>query len=245
MTDQILKISNLCFSYKEGDLILDGLSLEVFRADKIGILGPNGAGKTSLFLLIAGVEKPGGGEIYLQEKKVVPGTFNPELGLVFQDSDDQVFNYSVFDDIAFGPRNMGLPRAEINRRVNEALAVLGIQHLARRAPQQLSGGEKRLVAIAGGILAMQAGLAIYDEPTSNLDLRYRRRLINFIKAHKQEAALIASHDLEFVLETCNRVVILDQGRIAADGRPQDIMGDPLLMEQFGLEVPHSLLGRQE
>ncbi|NLO20660.1 MAG: ABC transporter ATP-binding protein [Syntrophomonadaceae bacterium] len=245
MTDQILKISNLSFSYKEGDLILDGLSLEVFRTDKIGILGPNGAGKTSLFLLIAGVEKPWAGEIYLQEKKIVPGIFNPELGLVFQDSDDQVFNFSVFDDIAFGPRNMGLPRAEINRRVNEALSVLGIQHLARRAPQQLSGGEKRLVAIAGGILAMQAGLAIYDEPTSNLDLRYRRRLINFIKSHKQKAALIASHDLEFVLETCNRVVILDQGRIAADGRPQDIMGDPLLMEQHGLEVPHSLLGRQE
>lgn len=241
MTDKILKISNVSFCYKEGEMILDGLSLEVFRTDKIGILGPNGAGKTSLFLLIAGVEKPWAGEIYFKDQKVVPGTFNPELGMVFQDSDDQVFNFSVFDDIAFGPRNMGLPEAEINRLVNEALTVLGIQHLALRAPQQLSGGEKRLVAIAGGILAMQSRLAIYDEPTSNLDLRYRRRLINFIKAHKQEAALIASHDLEFVLETCNRVVLLDQGKIVADGRPQDIMGDPLLMEEHGLEVPHSLL----
>jgi cobalt/nickel transport system ATP-binding protein len=135
---------------------------------------------------------------------------------------------------------MGLAHAQINQRVNEALRLLGIQHLARRAPQQLSGGEKRLVAIAGGILAMQSQLAIYDEPTSNLDLRYRRRLINFINTHKQEAVLIASHDLEFVLETCNRVVILDQGKIAADGMPQYIMGDRLLMEKHGLEVPHSL-----
>ncbi len=239
--DQILKISNLSFSYKENELILDGLSLEVFQADKIGILGPNGAGKTSLFLLITGVEKPLAGEIYLKEQKIIPGTFNPELGMVFQDSDDQVFNFSVFDDIAFGPRNMGLSEAEIKQQVNEALRVLGIQHLAQRAPQQLSGGEKRLVAIAGGILAMQSKLAIYDEPTSNLDLRYRRRLINFIKKHKQEAALIASHDLEFVLETCNRVVVLDQGKIAAEGKPRDIMGNPLLMEQHGLEVPPSLL----
>ncbi len=241
MSDQVLKISNHSFSYREGDLILDGLSLEAFRNDKVGILGPNGAGKTSLFLLIAGVEKPLTGDIYIEGQKVIPGTFNPKLGLVFQDSDDQVFNFSVFDDIAFGPRNMGLPEAEINRRVNEAMNILGIQHLARRAPQQLSGGEKRLVAIAGGILAMQSKLAIYDEPTSNLDLRYRRRLISFIKNHKQEAVLIASHDLEFILETCNRVVILDQGIIAADGRPQDIMRDLLLMEKHGLEVPHSLL----
>jgi cobalt/nickel transport system ATP-binding protein len=240
MSDPVLQISQLSFSYKKNELILDGLSLEVFQDDKIGILGPNGAGKTTLFLLIAGVENPLAGEIYLKEQKVVPGTFNSKLGLVFQDSDDQVFNFSVFDDIAFGPRNMGLAHAQINQRVNEALRLLGIQHLARRAPQQLSGGEKRLVAIAGGILAMQSQLAIYDEPTSNLDLRYRRRLINFINTHKQKAVLIASHDLEFVLETCNRVVILDQGKIAADGMPQDIMGDRLLMEKHGLEVPHSL-----
>ncbi len=238
--EMLLRISNISFAYKQDRMILDNLSLNVSRGEKIGVLGPNGAGKTSLFLIIAGVEKPSSGEVYLNNKLILPGSFNTELGLVFQDSDDQVFNFSVFEDIAFGPRNMGLSEPEVARRVNEALEVLGIHHLKSRPPHQLSGGEKRLVAIAGGILAMQSQLAIYDEPTSNLDMKYRRKLINFINTYNQEAALIASHDLEFILEICSRVILLDQGQIAADGKPRDIMGNGNLMEKHSLEVPHSL-----
>ncbi len=238
--ETVLRISNLNFSYTHSGMILDNISLNIARGEKIGVLGPNGTGKTSLFLLITGVEKPSSGEIYLYNKKITPGKFHPELGMVFQDSDDQVFNFSVFEDVAFGPRNIGFTGEELASRVNHALGHLGISHLKERPPHQLSGGEKRLVAIAGGILAMQSRLAIYDEPTSNLDMKFRRKLINFIKTSNQEAALIASHDLEFILETCNRVIILDEGKIAADGKPQDIMGNWDLMKKHSLEVPHSL-----
>lgn len=239
----VLVISNLSFNYPERSPVLTGLDLQVQPGERVGIIGPNGAGKTTLFLLICGVLKATSGSICLFEKPVVPGEFRPEAGLVFQNPDDQLFCPSVRDDVAFGPQNLGLPGKEVEARVREALAVTGTLELADYPPHHLSGGQKRMVAIAG-VLAMRPELVIYDEPTSNLDIRYRRRLIDFLQKSR-ETMLIASHDLEFILEVCRRVILLDEGRIAADGKPAVIMNDAGLMEAHGLEKPHSLVPHAE
>lgn len=237
----LVLIKELSFWYEPSRVILDSINLEFCRGERVGILGPNGTGKTTLFLLMAGVEKPRRGQIYLDGQPVAPGKFHPQIGMVFQDSNDQIVYPTVGEDVAFGPRNLGLGAAEIENRVSRALAELHITHLRDRAPHHLSGGEKRLVAIAGSILAMRSRIGFYDEPTSNLDIKYRRLLIDFMKKSQQEAALIASHDLEFVLEVCNRVIILDGGHIVADGDPQDILSRHDLLEQHSLEVPYSLM----
>jgi cobalt/nickel transport system ATP-binding protein len=168
----------------------------------------------------------------------VQGGFNPQIGFVFQNPDDQLFNPTVWDDVAFGPINLNLSEEEIEARVNKALTITNTQEFAERAPHHLSGGEKRMVSIAG-VLALEPEIIIYDEPSANLDMRSRRRLINFLN-DSQETMLISSHDLEFILEVCERVLLIDGGEVIADGNPTEIMSDVGLMEAHGLEVPHSL-----
>lgn len=236
----VLDIADLSFYYPGRPPVLEKINLQVWPGQRVGIIGPNGAGKTTFFMLNCGVIKPSSGRILLYDKPVKTGEFRSELGMIFQNQDDQLFCPSVKDDVAFGPTNMGLSKREVEARVQEALATIGIEELAERPPHQLSGGEKRLVALAG-VLAMRPRLVIYDEPTSNLDLRYRRRLINILNASTQDAMLIASHDLEFILEVCNRVILLDNGSVIADGNPWEIMGDAELMHNHGLEKPHSLV----
>jgi len=238
-----LEVSKLSFSYPERPRVIHNLNLKVMPGERVGLIGPNGAGKTTVFMLICGVLKATGGDIRLFGKPVTPGEFRPEVGLVFQNPDDQLFCPSVRDDVAFGPRNLGLPEPEVNARVQEAFAVTGIQDLGDYPPHHLSGGQKRMVAIAG-VLAMRPDLVIYDEPTSNLDIRYRRRLISFLQKSR-ETMLIASHDLEFILEVCDRVILLDEGSIVAGGKPAEIMSDVDLMEAHGLEKPHSLVPHAE
>ena len=174
---------------------------------------------------------------------MVPGSFRPEIGLVFQNPDDQLFCPSVWDDVAFGPQNLGLSRDRVAERVQQALSVAGVQDLATRAPHHLSGGEKRMVSIAG-VLAMRPQLVICDEPSANLDIRSRRRLIRFLQQVK-ETLLVASHDLELILEVCDRIVLLDEGRVIAQGNPRQMMCDQELMEAHGLERPHSLVPHTE
>lgn len=232
-----LHISELHFSYP-GTPVLNGISLKIADGERVGLIGPNGAGKTTLFHSICGVLRPSAGTITLFDQPVTPGRFHPEIGLVFQYPDDQLFSPTVWDDVAFGPLNMGIPYDEVERRVQEAMETTGITDLADRAPHHLSGGQKRMVAIAG-IQAMKPRLIIYDEPSANLDIRSRRRLIRFIQA-SAETVLVSSHDLELVLEVCDRIVLLDQGAIVADGRAIDIMTSDQLMEAHGLERPHSL-----
>lgn len=240
----VLKISELSFNYPDGHHVLKDINLNVWSGERVGIVGPNGAGKTTYFQLLCGVLKPTVGKINLFGKSVVPGEFRSEVGMIFQNSNDQLFCPAVRDDIAFGPRNLGISKEEVDARVQEAISVTGIEELSERPPHHLSGGEKRMVAIAG-VLAMRPRIVIYDEPTSNLDMRYRRRLINFLKESSQEAMLISSHDLEFILEVCNRVILMDGGCIVADGSPRDILGDVALMEAHGLERPHSLVPHME
>lgn len=238
-----LLASSLSFSYPDKPDVLREVSLQVQPGERVGLIGPNGAGKTTLFLLLCGVLKPSGGQVSLFGDTVVPGRFRPEIGMVFQDPDDQLFCPSVRDDVAFGPQNLGLAGAEVDARVEEALSATGIAGLVERPPHHLSGGEKRMVSIAG-VLAMHPRLVIYDEPTASLDIRSRRRLIRFLQG-SQETILIASHDLELILEVCYCIVILHEGRIVATGEPRRLMADTNLMEAHGLERPHSLVPHRE
>lgn len=238
--EPVLAVSGLSFWYSGRLPVLKDLNLKVWPGERVGVIGPNGTGKTTFFLLVCGVLKPAAGEIRLFGKPVVPGEFRPEAGMVFQNPDDQLFCPTVRDDVAFGPRNLALSKEEVDARVRDALTVTGIIELGDHPPHHLSGGQKRLAAIAG-VLAMHPRLVIYDEPTSNLDSRYRRRLINFLRTSPQEAVLVASHDLEFILEVCSRVLLMDGGHIVAGGDPKEILGNAALMEAHGLERPHSLV----
>lgn len=234
---------NLTFSYPDSPEVLRDISLEIRAGERVGIIGHNGCGKTTLFMLLCGVIAPSSGEIFLFGRPVVPGQFRPEIGLLFQDPDDQLFSASVRDDIGFGPQNMGLSPEEIEMRVQAALEMTGTEALADRPPHHLSGGEKQMVAIAG-LLAMTPQVMLYDEPTASLDLRTRRRLIHFLQ-QSPETMLISSHDLEFVLEVCDRTLLVDDSCIIADGQPAEVMGNQELMEKHGLEKPHSLIPHVE
>ena len=238
LNSRVLNINSLYFAYSSQREILSNLNLKIVPGERIGLIGPNGAGKTTLFLLICGLLSPTAGEILLFDQPVIPGEFRPEIGLVFQNPDDQLFSPTVEDDVAFGPENMGLSPEEVQQRVQAALSTTGIIKLAERVPHQLSGGEKCMVAIAS-VLAMHPELILYDEPSANLDLRSRRRLINFLQQSTQ-TILLSSHDLELILEVCDRVLLLNQGEIIADGNPQEVMGNRELMELNGLEKPYSL-----
>ena len=160
------------------------------------------------------------------------------MGVVFQDPDDQLFMPTVFDDVAFGPLNAGLPAEEVERRVATCLERVGMSHLRERPPYKLSGGEKRSVAIAA-ILATEPDILVMDEPSSNLDPRGRRRLINLLRGFEQ-TRIIATHDLELVVEVCQRVIVLNHGTIVAEGRPAEVFMDEEKMFVHGLECPHIL-----
>lgn len=238
-----IAIQELAFAYPGGANILDNLHLEVHTGERVAVIGPNGAGKTTLFMTLCGVFKPTRGTVAVFDEPITPNQFRPDIGLVFQNPDDQLFAASVRDDVAFGPENMGLAPDEVDARVREALTLTGMLDRMERSPHHLSGGEKRMVAIAG-VIAMLPKLVIYDEPSANLDMRARRRLIQFLQK-SPETILVASHDLEFLLEVCDRVVLLDEGRIVADGAPRQIMGNADLMLKHGLEKPHSLIPHVE
>jgi len=238
-TENIVYVNNLRFSYPQKNDVLKDVSFKIKRGEHIGLIGPNGSGKTTLFLLLCGILKPQAGNIMVNSKPIVHAKFNPQVSYLFQSPDDQLFSASVFDDVAFGPLNMGLCAAEVKIRVEKAIFNVGLSHLAKRAPHHLSGGEKRMAAIAT-LLAMMPEVILFDEPTSNLDSLNRRNVINLIQ--KIESTLIiASHDLEFLLETCSKVMLLNQGTIVRTGPIKKIMADQSLMHTHHLEKPHSLI----
>lgn len=234
----VLELKSVNFAYPNEQSVLVDLDLTVNEGERVGLIGPNGAGKSTLFLLSTGILSPVSGEVLLQGEPVKEGGFNPKLGLVFQDTDDQLFCPTVFEDIAFGPNNMGMTTDQVEKRVDEVLTRVGVMKLRDRDIHHLSGGEKRIVAIAG-ILAMEPEMIIYDEPSVGLDMRTRRRLIEIMQ-DASKTSLVASHDLELILETCDRVIVLDNHALVADGDPAEILGNEELMFKHGQEKPHSL-----
>jgi cobalt/nickel transport system ATP-binding protein len=237
-----VEVRNLSFAYPQSRLALEDVSFTVAAGESVGVVGPNGAGKTSLFLCLTGVLPPRSGSVRVAgldvrdpaQRKRLPA----HVGIVFQNSDDQLFNATVLDDVAFGPLNLGLGPDEARQRVAEALARVGMAGQETRVPFHLSGGEKRRVALAG-VLAMRPGVLLLDEPSMFLDPRGRRELIALLQG-LGGTKLIAAHDLELVLATCGRVLVLDGGRVAADGAARALLADAALMEAHGLEVPWSL-----
>jgi cobalt/nickel transport system ATP-binding protein len=240
-----IRVDQLSYAYPGGPPALDRVSLEIAAGESVGLVGPNGAGKTTLFLCLSGVLPIKKGAVLLAgldpadpaQRRAVP----LKAGIVFQNSDDQLFNATVFDDVAFGPLNLGMPAEEVRCRVAEALERVGLTGFEKRIPFHLSGGEKRRVALAG-VLAMRPAILLLDEPSMYLDPRGRRELIRLIQS-LAVTRVIAAHDLEFIRATCRRVIVLDGGRVVADGPTPTVLADAALMDRHGLEVPHSL--RQE
>jgi cobalt/nickel transport system ATP-binding protein len=235
-------VRDLTYAYPGGPAVLDRVSFAVAAGEGVGLVGPNGAGKTSLFLCLSGVHKAQAGNALVggldvrdpAQRRRLP----EQVGIVFQNSDDQLFSTTVFDDVAFGPLNLGLPPEEVRARVTEALARVGLTGLEERVPFHLSGGEKKRVALAG-VLAMRPPVLLLDEPSMHLDPRGRRELIGLLNG-LGGTRVIASHDLELILRTCGRVLLLDRGHLTADGPARTVLADTALMEAHGLEVPYSL-----
>ncbi|HSQ87806.1 energy-coupling factor ABC transporter ATP-binding protein, partial [Romboutsia sp.] len=236
-----LEVRNLHFSYPDGHEAVKNISFTIHHGESVGIIGANGAGKSTLLKLLMGVVFPDNGEVVVGDvhvtKKTLP-MIRQRLGLVFQDPDDQLFMTTVYDDVAFGPRNYKLDEKEVESRVAKALGLVGIAHLKDRAPFKLSGGEKRCAAIAS-VLSMQPDVLIMDEPTSALDPKSRRRLIGLLKSF-EHTKIITSHDLDMVFETCKRIIVIKEGKIVADGDTAEILNNAKLLDDCGLEIPLSL-----
>ncbi len=242
-----LEIADLCFAYPDGKRALDGISLHVNSGESIGLVGPNGAGKTSFFLCLAGVLRGRAATFRVVGLDLTSAAdrskLPTKLGIVFQNSDDQLFSSTVGDDVAFGPLNLRLPADEVKRRVDDALKHVGLAGFGDRVPFHLSGGEKRRAALAG-VLAMQPEMLLLDEPSMFLDPRGRRELMALLTT-LPVTKIIASHDLDLIMETCSRVIVLDHGKIVADGETRTVLADAALMESHGLEVPWRLRGNHQ
>lgn len=244
MNPAIIEVEQLRYAYPDGTDALRGLSFRIAPGESVALVGANGAGKSTLLLHLSGTLTAVGGEVRIGGTAVTPATVaaaRARVGVVFQDPDDQLFMPTVGEDVAFGPLNMGLPPEEVERRVAEALGRVGVAHLRGRPPYRLSAGEKRAVAIAT-VLAMSPEVLVMDEPSSNLDPRGRRRLIDWLRSF-EHTKVIATHDLELVVEVCSRVIVLDGGRLVAEGAVDALLNDEALMVSHGLERPHILRHR--
>ena len=243
MSVPLIDICHLEFTYPDGTPALRDVSLAVCRGESVGIIGANGAGKSTLLLHLAGCLTPSGGKLTIGGTPLHRDTVDAirrSVGVVFQNPDDQLFMPTVQDDVAFGPRNQGLAEAEVAGRVQEALAAVGAAGLVGRPPYRLSGGEKRAVSIAT-VLAMSPEILVLDEPTAGLDPRSRRNVIGLLN-QLDHTRIVASHDLDLILEVCQRVILLRQGRVAADGRCAEVLRQSALLADGGLELPLTLQG---
>jgi cobalt/nickel transport system ATP-binding protein len=233
----IIRIQSLSFSYPDGHQALKGIHLGIDPGEKVAVVGPNGAGKSTLLLHLNGILH-GQGKVRvagLEINKKNARAVRAQVGLIFQDPDDQLFSTTVFEDVAFGPLHMGLGSDEVRGRVTEALAAVGMTGHEDRMPHHLSLGERKRIAIAT-VLAMEPQILVLDEPSAGLDPRTRRNLIGLLRTLSQ-TMLVASHDMRMVWELCPRTVIMDSGRIVADGPTVELLQDAALMERHGLETP--------
>ncbi|MBM4277922.1 MAG: ABC transporter ATP-binding protein [Deltaproteobacteria bacterium] len=241
MTHHIIDFKDIFFQYPDGTEALKGVSFRIIHGESVGLVGANGAGKSTLLLQMNGYMLPSSGVINIGGVELTKKTrqdIRKKVGVVFQNPDDQLFMPTVFDDVAFGPLNLGMSNERVTDRVNSALQTIGCLDLATKPPHHLSAGKKRAVSIAT-VLAMEPDILAMDEPSSNLDPKSRRDLIGLLKEFKH-TKIIASHDLDLILEVCERCLVIKNGMIVADGRVSGILTNQLLLEENHLELPLSL-----
>ncbi len=233
----VVKVENLHFSYPDGHVALRGVSMNLCPGDKVALVGPNGAGKSTLMLHLngilagQGIIEVGGMQLTRENLPVLRAM----VGVVFQNPDDQLFSPTVFEDVAFGPLHMGLPEDEVIARVDAALEAVRMSAYHDRLSHHLSVGEKKRIAIAT-VLSMDPKILILDEPSAGLDPRARRTLINLLR-DLPITMLVSTHDLKLVQELFPRTIVMDDGRIVADGRTGDILENETLLNKHGLEKP--------
>lgn len=235
-------IEGLSYAYPDGTPALHNINLAIHPGERVALIGANGSGKSTLQLHLNGILLPQTGQLLVGSWKMISQNLIPIrnfVGLVFQNPDDQLFMSSVWEDVAFGPQNMGIRGTELTLRVREALESVALdpERYGSRNPEHLSGGEKKRVAIAG-VLAMQPQILVLDEPSAQLDPRSRRILIDLLQAMPL-TILVATHDLDLAMELCDRTVILNQGQIVYDGETTSVMGDSDFLRQHCLESPLS------
>jgi cobalt/nickel transport system ATP-binding protein len=243
MSHHIVAAENLAYTYPDGTRALRGMSFRITHGESVALVGANGAGKSTLLLHLNGYLAPTEGSVRIGDFPLTRETVQDvrkTVGMVFQDPDDQLFMPTVYEDVAFGPLNLGLPRQEVESRVTEALNRVDALRLKDRPPYKLSGGEKRAVAIAT-VLAMSPSILVMDEPTSNLDPRARRHLIELLKTF-QHTKIIATHDLDMVLDLCTRTIVMKEGKVTADGPTLEVFRDDALLAASHLERPLRLQG---
>ena len=238
MSHHIIEAENLNYTYPDKTVALDKVNFTITHGESVAVIGENGAGKSTLLMHLNGTLMPSSGEIRIGHipvtKKTVPA-IRQNVGMVFQNPDDQLFMSTVFDDIAFGPLNMGLTEDDVQSRVKDALERVGMTDAARRHPHHLSGGEKRRIAIAS-VLSMSPNVLAMDEPSSALDSKSRRNLIELLKTFKH-TKIIASHDLAMISEVCERTIILFRGKIEGDAPTKEIFRNKKLLQYCSIEPP--------
>ena len=238
MSHHIVEAEQLSHTYPDTRCGINNISFRITHGESVAVVGANGAGKSTLLQHLNGYLVPTTGTVrigdYPLTRKNVQAV-RRTVGMVFQDPDDQLFMPTVFDDVAFGPLNLGLPADEVAVKVREALERVGIGHLGNRAPYRLSGGEKRSVAIAS-VLVMAPDILVMDEPSSNLDPMARKRLITLLQTF-EHTKIIATHDLDLAMDLCERTIVLHSGEVTADGPTLDIFQDKMLLERSGLAQP--------
>jgi cobalt/nickel transport system ATP-binding protein len=239
----VFELRGVRHRYPDGTLALDGIDLTVEEGETVALLGPNGAGKSTLLLHLNGVLRASEGTVRVEGMEIGDETVRSvraRVGMVFQDPDDQLFMTTLYDDVAFGPLNMGLPRDEVDERVHRALHAVGLAEAASRPAQHLSFGQRKRAALAT-VLSMEPPVLVLDEPTSNLDPRARRELASLLRS-LTATKLLATHDMGLAASLCARGVVVDAGRVATDRAMGDLMADAALLDEHGLEGPTATIG---
>jgi len=238
MSHHIVEATDLHYAYPGGTLALRGVSFRILHGESVGIVGANGAGKSTLLQHLNGSLVPDSGTVRIGDYPLTRDTLpqvRRTVGMVFQDPDDQLFMPTVYEDVIFGPLNLGLPPEEAASKAEEALETVGVAHLGNRPPYRLSGGEKRAASIAT-VLSMSPSILVLDEPTSNLDPRSRRHFIELLRGF-HHTKIIATHDLDLVLDLCERTIVMHEGRVKADGPALEIFNNQALLDESHLEKP--------
>jgi len=244
MSHHLLEFSDVRFRYPDGTEALKGVSFLVTHGESVGIVGANGAGKSTVLLHMNGHLLPTAGAVTVGEvplRKETRAEIRRKVGVVFQNPDDQLFMPTVFDDVAFGPLNLGLPPDRVRERVHEALRRVNALALVDKAPHHLSGGQKSAVAIAT-VIAMMPDILVMDEPAASLDPKSRRSVIGLLNSF-EHSKIVASHDLDLILDVCARCLVIRDGAIVADGPTAEILSDATLLAENNLELPLTLQGR--